>query len=125
MKEAFVGLIIQLRLGPEFGPDDGMGDREGLLEALRGFLGEWPSTDSGSRSTNIKCWDIPPARWEEALQFAVGAVQARGLAERALIARVDYLAADEGEDYEWGPERVVWPPAKAGPFSLWPEWPGF
>ncbi len=43
--------------------------------------------------------------------------------DRVLIARVDYLAADEGEDYEWGPERVVWPEERAGPFSPWPEWP--
>jgi hypothetical protein len=125
MKEAFVGLIVQLRLGPEFGPGNGMGDRDGLIDALHGFLGEGPCTDSGSRSTNIKCWDIPPERWEEALRFAVSEVQARGLSGRAVIARVDYLAADEGEDYEWGPERIVWPADKAGPFSLWPEWPGF
>jgi hypothetical protein len=125
MKEPFVGLIVQLRLGPEFGPDDGMGDRDGLIDGLRGFLGEWPSTDSGSRSTNIKCWDIPPNRWEEALRFAIGAVEARGLSDRVLIARVDYLVDDESEDDEWGPERVVWPEDKAGPFSLWPEWPGF
>ena len=125
MKEAFVGLIIQLRLGPEFGPDNGMADREGLIDTMRRFLGEWPSTDSGSRSTNIKCWDIPPARWDEALHIALGAVQARGLSERAVIARVDYLAAEEGEDYEWGPERIVWPAEKAGLFSMWPEWPGF
>jgi hypothetical protein len=125
MKKAFVGLIIQLRLGPEFGPDDGMRDRAGLIEALGGFLGETPSTDSGSRSTNIKGWDVHPERWEEALQFAIGELQARGLEDRAVIARVDYLAADEGEDYEWGPERIVWPPGKVGSFALWPEWPGF
>jgi hypothetical protein len=125
MKEPFVGLIVQLRLGPEFGPDNGMGDREGLHDALGGFLGEWPCTDSGSRSTNLECWDISPARWEEVLQFAIGQVEGRGLADRVLIARVDYLSADEGEDYEWGAERVVWPEDKAGPFSLWPEWPRF
>jgi hypothetical protein len=51
----------------EFGPDDGMGDRDRLIDALRVLLGEWPSTDSGSRGANIKCWDISPARWEEAL----------------------------------------------------------
>jgi hypothetical protein len=125
MKEAFAGLIIQLRLGPEFGPDLGMGDRDGLIDALRGFLGEWPGTDSGSLSTNIKCWDVRPERWEETLRFAVDALQARGLSGRAVIVRVDYLAGDEGEDYEWGPGRVVWPPDQAGPFSPWPEWPGF
>ena len=125
MKEAFVGLIVQLRLGPEFGPGNGLEDREGLLTALASFLREWPCTDSGSRSTNIKCWDIPPGRWEEVLRFAIGEVEARELSHRVLIARVDYLSADEGEDYEWGPERVVWPEDKAGPFSLWPEWPGF
>ena len=97
MKEAFVGLIVQLRLGPEFGLDDGMAHREGLIDALRSFLGEWPSTDSGSRSTNIKCWDIPPERWEEALTFAISEVKTRGLVDRVLIARVDYLAAEEGE----------------------------
>jgi hypothetical protein len=125
MKEPFVGLIVQLQVGPEFGPDNGMGDREPLIYALRGFLGEWPCTDSGSRSTNIKCWDIPPGRWDESMRFAIGQVEAGGLSQRALIARVDYLMADAGEDYEWGPERVVWPEDKAGPFSLWPEWPGF
>jgi hypothetical protein len=125
MNEALVGLIIQLRVGPEFGPDNGMSDRVMLIEALRGFLGEWPCTDSGSRSTNIKCWDVHPERWEEALQFAIDELQAQGLSERAVIARVDYLAAEKGEDYEWGPERIVWPPDKVGPFSLWPEWPGF
>jgi hypothetical protein len=125
MKEPMVGLIVQLRLGPEFGPDDGMGDRDGLIEALRGFVGEWPNTDSGSRSTNIKCWDIRPERWQEALQFAIDEVKARGLSNRVLIARVDYLDADEGEDIEWGAERVVWPQDKSGPFSMWPEWPGF
>jgi hypothetical protein len=125
MKEPFVGLIVQLRLGPEFGPDNGIGDRDGLIDALAGFLGEWPSTDSGSRSTNIKCWDIVPGRWKDALRFAIGEVDARGLSNRVLIARVDYLSADQGEDYEWGPELVVWPEDRAGPFSMWPEWPGF
>jgi hypothetical protein len=125
MKEALVGLIIQLRLGSEFGSDNGMADRDGLMDALGAFLGNWPSTDSGSRSTNIKCWDIHPERCEAALQLAIGEVQARGLAERAVIARVDYLAAEEGEDYEWGSETIVWPPDKVGPFSMWPEWPGF
>ena len=71
MKEALVGLVVQLRLGPEFGPDNGMGDREGLIDALCGFLGDWPSTDSGSRSTNIKCWDVRPERWDETLAFTV------------------------------------------------------
>src|SRR5262245_50224129 len=71
MGQAFVGLIVQLRLGPEFGPDEGIGDRDALIESLRGFLGEWPSTDSGSRSTNIKCWDIIPENWDKACQFAI------------------------------------------------------
>jgi hypothetical protein len=117
-------LIIQLRLGPEFGPDDGMDDREALIEALRDCLGDETGTDSGSRSTNIKYWDLPPERWEEALRSAVEQVQALGLAERALIARVDYV--DKGpDDSEWGPMRVVWPLNRVGPFNLWPEYPEF
>ena len=56
------------------------------------------SADSGSRSTNIKCWDIHPERWEEALQFAIGQYQARGLSERAVIAGVEYLASDPTKD---------------------------
>jgi hypothetical protein len=123
MREALVGLIVQLRLGPEFGPDGGMGDRDALITALTNFLGEWPSTDSGSRSTNIKCWDIPPERWEEVLQLAISELQAHALAERSLIARMDYIWLDD--DIEWVQERVVWPPDKVGPFTQWPEWPGF
>jgi hypothetical protein len=105
------------------GPTTGWGGREGLIEALRGFLGEWPSTDSGSRSTNIKCWDIPPERWEESFQFVVEQLRAQGLAGRAIVARVEYV--DKGDDYEWGPKRVVWPLDQTGPFNEWPESPEF
>ena len=123
MRGALVGLIVQLRLGPEYGPDDGMDDRMALIESFRKFTGEWPSTDSGSQTTNIKCWDILPEQWEETLRFAIAEVQAQGLAERVVIARIDYV--DAGSDYEWGEQRIVWPPDRVGPFSQWPESPGF
>src|SRR5437016_134908 len=112
MKEAFVGLIVQLRLGPEFGPEDGMGDRDGLINALRGFLGEWPCTDSGSRSTNIKCWDIPRTLGGGAAVRHRGG-RGPGVVESGADRSPGLLECRGGRGLRVGPERVVWPEDRA------------
>jgi hypothetical protein len=124
-----VGMIVQLALAPEYGHDDGMGDCEGLLDALWNFLGDHPGSDSGSRSTNLNFWDIPPERWDETLRFALTELRQRGLLKRATVVRSDYTVrpGSEGEDdeWEWGPETVVWPADFRGEFKPWPEFPSF
>jgi hypothetical protein len=102
-----------------------MDDREGLLDALWSFLGDCPGTDSGSASTNVKCWGIPAERWPELLRFTLTELRERGLLERATVVRVDYVDPGNGEDSEWGPETVVWPEDFQGTFQQWPEYPSF
>jgi hypothetical protein len=115
-------MIVQLRLGPEYGSDDGMGDRDPLIDALTSFLGESPSTDSGGRTTNIKCWDIPLKRWDEVIRFTLHELREQGLLDRATVARLDYVDPGDGSDYQWGEETVVWPENLQGKFEQWPDW---
>jgi hypothetical protein len=123
---ARVGMIIQLRLSPEYGPNDGMDDRMPLIEALDDYLGNYAGTDSGSRSTNIKCWDILPEKWDEVFRFALGRLRSLGLLERATVVRLDYEDEDvEDGERVYGPEVVVWPENYEGEFKQWPEFPGF
>lgn len=122
---ARVGLLVQLRLGPEYGPGEGMDDRMPLIEALYGYRGEWPSTDSGSRSTNVKCWDIDPEKWDDLLRFTLSQLESLGLLGRATVVRLDYDDPGEDQDPVWGPETVVWPKDHPGQFKQFPEWPNF
>ncbi|MFO0876091.1 MAG: hypothetical protein U0840_01860 [Gemmataceae bacterium] len=88
---------------------------EALAEGFEvGGFGDFDGSEAGEGKANLFIYNIPPARWDEALAFAVAELRRRGLADGALIAR-GVLSSDE-EDAEFE-QKVVWPPGFRGSFS--------
>lgn len=62
--------------------------------------------------TNLFFYPIPEDGWDKAIDIAIKKLEHFGLAEKAIVARCDFVLAESGE-YE-AVEKIVWPPGYQG-----------
>jgi hypothetical protein len=105
-------MIVQLPLSSYWGKDDEIEARDKLAEAIerdlqRHSCGQYDGNDTGCGTTNLYFYDIPDGAWERAVKLVVTALKRRGVAEKAIVARCDFVP--RGVDCE-AIHTVLWPP---------------
>jgi hypothetical protein len=105
-------LVVQLPLSSFWGTVAEIDARDRLAAAIERALkrqgcGKYDGKDTGSGTTNLYFYDIPDDAWDQALRLVVAALRRRKLAEKAVVARCDFVP--QGADVEVV-NRVIWPP---------------